>query len=598
MCGIYGYLGNKKVSKMLIGGLRKLEYRGYDSAGIAVVSDSGIVSIKRVGNLSELCSAYDKLLVERKESFEKNCGIGHTRWATHGAVTERNSHPHLSYDGKIAVVHNGTIENYEAIREKLKGKGIDCISDTDSEVIAHLIALNMEESEDLKYAVVNSVAELCGSWAIAVIHKSEKKIVAARKSSPLIIGSKNDEFFVSSDIPTLNNICTAVYLMKEDELCEITEKGPEFYSITGNELSRKTKNPISLSTYRKAENMAGFDSYMEKEICQIPLAIRETWREIESCTTDFKKLFDGIKRMVFIGCGTAFHAGMFGAQVYEGKLNIPCKSVVASEFVYSEPAIDENTLCFFISQSGETADTLQALRKAKCKGARTVAITNVENSSICFETENVIFTRAGEERAVASTKAYNAQLAALYAILSRIEKQSDKKTVTDAVFSIEQLVSKRDEIYEVANTLQKKESLFYIGRGLDYITAREGALKLKEISYLYCEALSGGELKHGTLALIHKGIKVIAIVTQRNIADKMKLAIEETKARGANVITISPFEGLRGVSDTFIKLPELTAEIMPQIAVVPLQLIAYATAKRFGYNPDMPRNLAKSVTVE
>lgn len=595
MCGIYGYKGKGCTAEVLFEGLKRLEYRGYDSAGIAVVTGKGISSLKRVGNLSELINAYNRLNDERKKDLGYGCGIGHTRWATHGGVTERNSHPHLSYDGKVAIVHNGIIENYESLKDELHANGIDCISDTDSEVIAHFIALYMEETGDFAKATVACIKKLEGSWAIAAISKTEDKIIAVKKGSPLVIGAKGKEFFVSSDIPTLNSVCSSVYLLGEDEMCEVSEDA-EFYSVR-DEVERIYKEPISLSGSEKKEKNTVNGSYMEKEILEIPYSLKATHAEIQTSHVRIQKLIEKTDHILFVGCGTAFHACMYGAQTFESRLNIPCKSVIASEFVYSHLALNEKTLCFFISQSGETADTLKALRKAKAYGAETVAVTNVENSSICFETENVIITRAGEERAVASTKAYNAQLAALSGILDKA-KPGRCSGVREIIAAIEEILTGRDEIYKIASVLRKNECLFYIGRGLDYITAREGALKLKEISYLYCEALSGGELKHGTLALIHKGVKVVAIATQRNTVDKMRLAIEETRARGAEVITVSTFESLRNVSDIFIKLPGLSDEAAPQAAVVPLQLLAYATARRFGYNPDMPRNLAKSVTVE
>lgn len=597
MCGIYGYTGKNDATGILLGGLKRLEYRGYDSAGIAL-SDSEIKTVKAVGRVSCL----EEKLTE-SPLYGATCGIGHTRWATHGAVTEENCHPHISFDGKIALVHNGTIENWREIKAFLLRKGIIPSGDTDSELLAHLIAVEYEK-DNLLEAVRKTLTKVKGSYALAVIAKGEREIVAARKNSPLIVGRKSDGTYLSSDIPALYG-CDEVYIMEENDIAVLYEGGALFYN-GGKNVIRKSEVPVGLN---EENGLAGHEYYMHKEIYDIPKAVSDTYRSLISEEEKIERICRSVEQcdeILFIGCGTAYHAGAVASYLFGKRLGKRTGSILASEFIYFTPNIGRNTLCFFVSQSGETADTLKALKIARDAGAKTVAVTNVRYSSICSSGGIDIYTLAGREVAVASTKAYSAQLTVFFAVLQRLLLKRKGKTdiknydaITQTEMRLRLTVAQADEeMRKFSRNFSQNENVFMIGRGTDYITACEGALKMKEISLIPCQALPAGELKHGTLSLIDEGVKVIAIVTQKAIRDKMPLAIAETKARGAEVTVISQFKELSEISDRFIELPCVAEETMPVFSIIPLQLLAFHSAVFLGHSPDKPRNLAKSVTVE
>jgi len=598
MCGIFGYVGIENASERVLYGLKELEYRGYDSAGIAAMSEGKISIVKSVGKISFL-----EELLEKSPLPYANVGIGHTRWATHGKVTEENCHPHLSFDGKIALVHNGVVENVAEIRAFLEKCGIYPVGQTDSELVSHLVALCY--NGDIHKALCDALERVNGSYAIAVICREENKIAVARKGSPLIVGKSKKAVYISSDIPALSQHCEQIFVLEDGESAVMDEKGIEFFSKE----TKISKESISCDVSDNSSGMGQYGYYMEKEIYEIPSAVADTYSGIskdKKTLWEIERAVNNCDKILFVGCGTAFHAAAAATYMYEKHLSVTCRSILASEFLYFPPVLTEKTLCIFVSQSGETADTVNALRYASQKGAYTVAVTNVRSSSICFYSNLTVYTAAQKETAVASTKAYSAQLTAFYVILQYLVR--DKRgcggikcydNITDIVFYIEQTLKSMEEVTKnAAKSFKKGEYAFFIGRGLDYVTAREGALKLKETSGIPCEALAAGELKHGTLALIEKGVKVFVVATQRAVRDKIALAIEETRARGAEVTVISQFSELKECADNFIALPDMCEEIMPVIAVIPLQMLALYTSVGFGLSPDKPRNLAKSVTVE
>lgn len=598
MCGIFGYTGRKNAVKAVYDGLEKLEYRGYDSAGIAVSEQGELKVVKSVGKVSALG---EKLKSEPKLSA--CCGIGHTRWATHGGVTEENCHPHLSFDGKVAIVHNGTLENWTEIRAFLERQGIFPSGETDSELIAHLIATELR-SKNLLDATTEALKRVRGSYALAVISSESGEIVAARKNSPLIIGKSRDGVYLSSDVPALYG-CEEIRIMQEGDVAVLYGKGAVFYN-GGKIVERKAESPEELI---EDSDKGDFDYYMHKEIYDIPRAVSDTYSGIiedEEKTERICRTIEDAEEIIFVGCGTAYHAGAAAAFEFEKRLRKRCRSVLASEFVCFPPIMGRNTLCFFISQSGETADTLKALEIARNFGARTVALTNVRNSSVCSRCGTDIYTRAGREVAVASTKAYSAQITAFFAILRRVIMRRNGQSLSKSYGGIKEAETNLRLLIAQSETFAKKlafrfsqnESVFFIGRGADYVTACEGALKLKETALIHCEALPAGELKHGTLSLIDKGVKVVAIATREEIRDKTSLAIAETNARGAEIIGISRFSDYAEICDEFIEIPDAPEEIMPVFSAIPLQLLAFHTSVALSHSPDKPRNLAKSVTVE
>ena len=608
MCGIVGYVGNKGAKSFLIDGLSKLEYRGYDSAGIAVLDGTSISLVKQKGRLSNLEGAL------KIQSSEGTIGIGHTRWATHGEPSDRNSHPHKSSKGDIAVVHNGIIENYLELRKWLISEGYEFFSETDTEVVPNLIHYYYEGN--LFEAVVKATKKLEGSYALGVVCGEEQdKLIAVRKDSPLIVGLGDGENFIASDIPAVIKYTRDVYLLDDNEFVVMDRNGVSVLSANGERID---KNIYKVTWSEDAAEKGGYDSFMLKEIHEQPKAIKDTISSRVSMENGVfffvfklsKQDLDNVDRVFIVACGTAYHAGLMGKTLIERMAKIPVEVDIASEFRYRNPLVTEKSLVIIVSQSGETADTLAALRDCNRIGARTLAITNVVGSTISREANDVIYTMAGPEIAVASTKAYTTQvvvmhLLALYfgRIKGTLEETEEKEIVRALLIlpdRIEKLLEEKENIEGIARLLAKEEDLFFLGRGMDYALALEGSLKLKEISYIHCEAYAGGELKHGTIALIEPGTKVIGLFTQGDLKDKMVSNMVEVKARGANIIGLG-YHGEeldKSVFDYEIRIPQISDIVAPVLAVVALQLLAYYTAKEKGCDIDKPRNLAKSVTVE
>lgn len=608
MCGIVGYVGNKNAQEVILQGLEKLEYRGYDSSGIAVNGNGHIEYKKLKGRLSVL----ENYLKEKP--LLGNVGIGHTRWATHGAPSDVNSHPHLNEKETIAVVHNGIIENYSVLKEELINKGYKFKSETDTEVVAHL--LDSLYDGDLLSTVFKAIEKLRGAYALGVISSNNPdELIAVRKESPLVVGVGNGESFIASDIPALLRYTKDVYFLENGDIVHLTKDNVKIYDKNKNEVKRDI---FTVDWDVEAASKGGYDHFMLKEIHEQPGAIKETLlrrlddngRIVLDDINLTKEDLDKISKVYIVACGTAYHAGLVGRYAIEKFAKIPVEPDVASEFRYREPFIDENTLLIAVSQSGETADTLAAIREAKNKGARILSITNVLGSSVARESHDVFYTWAGPEIAVASTKAYTTQLVALYMVA--LHMAIIKESITDDYYfeiiekmkelpeKVEEILKKSNEIKKIAEIIKDKNSAFYIGRGLDYQTSMEGALKLKEISYIHTEAFAAGELKHGTIALIEKETPVIAIASQDYLYEKMVSNIQEVKARGAYTIAIVK-EGLDeslNHADETIYIPEVDNILAPVLTVVPTQLLAYYTSVIKGNDVDKPRNLAKSVTVE
>ena len=608
MCGIVGYVGNKGAKSFLIDGLSKLEYRGYDSAGIAVLDGTSISLAKQKGRLSNLEGAL------KSKSSEGTIGIGHTRWATHGEPSDRNSHPHKSSKGDIAVVHNGIIENYLELRKWLISEGYEFFSETDTEVVPNLIHYYYEGN--LFEAVVKATKKLEGSYALGVVCGDEQdKLIAVRKDSPLIVGLGNGENFIASDIPAVIKYTRDVYLLDDNEFVVMDRNGVSILSANGERID---KNIYKVTWSEDAAEKGGYDSFMLKEIHEQPKAIKDTISSRVSIENgvffdDFKlskQDLDNVDRVFIVACGTAYHAGLMGKTLIERMAKIPVEVDIASEFRYRNPLVTEKSLVIIVSQSGETADTLAALRDCNRIGARTLAITNVVGSTISREANDVIYTMAGPEIAVASTKAYTTQVVVMHLLalyfgkIKGILEETKEKEIVRALLilpdRIEKLLEEKENIEDIARLLAKEEDLFFLGRGMDYALALEGSLKLKEISYIHCEAYAGGVLKHGTIALIEPGTKVIGLFTQGDLKDKMVSNMVEVKARGANIIGLG-YHGEeldKSVFDYEIRIPQISDIVAPVLAVVALQLLAYYTAKEKGCDIDKPRNLAKSVTVE
>lgn len=608
MCGIVGYIGNRKATDVLTQGLEKLEYRGYDSAGVAVIDGNKINVTKCKGRLKNLEEKLETMPIHG------TIGIGHTRWATHGEPSDRNSHPHVTAKGNIAVVHNGIIENYLEIREELANKGYSFVSETDTEVIPYLIDMYYEG--DLKEAVIKALKRMKGAFALGIICADEPdKLIAVRKDSPLIIGKGKGENFIASDIPAVINWTRDIYILENGEMAVVTKDEVNLMKFDGT--------PIEKEIYKVTWNIdeaqkGGYDHFMLKEIFEQPKALRDTLSprldESGKIKLDDIKLtkenIENINKVYIVACGTAYHAGLVGKALIEKYVNIPVLADIASEFRYNNPFIDEKTLMIVVSQSGETADTLAALRLAKEKGARTLAVCNVVGSSISREADDVFYTWAGPEIAVASTKAYTTQIVslALIALYMADKKGTIAKEEYENVLEelkllpekAERVLLSKSNIMKMAQAISKKDDVFYIGRGIDYYVSMEGSLKLKEVSYIHSEAMAAGELKHGTLALIEDGMPVIALATQDRLFDKMLSNIKEVKARGGYVIAIAK-EGnkeVEKVSDLTIYIPDAIDEVIGAISAIPLQLLAYFAAKERNCDIDKPKNLAKSVTVE
>lgn len=608
MCGIVGFVGRKEASPILVEGLSKLEYRGYDSAGVAILEDGEIKVKKYKGRLKNL----EENLNENP--LKGHIGIGHTRWATHGEPSDINSHPHSNGDVTISVVHNGIIENYIKLKEWLKTKGYTFCSDTDTEVIPNLV--DYYYKGDLFEAVTKATSKMEGSYAIGVISKEEPdKIVAVRKDSPLIVGVGEGEYFIASDIPAVLNHTREVYLLEDKEFVILTKDGVEIKTEDGEKIDKEIYH---VTWDVDAAEKGGYEDFMLKEIHEQPKAIKDTLtsRVLKDTKVQLddinltKEELENFDRVFIVACGTAYHAGLVGKTIIEKLAKIPVEVDIASEFRYRDTLITEKSLLIVVSQSGETADTLAVLRDAKKTGAKVIAITNVVGSSVSREAHHVLYTWAGPEIAVASTKAYETQLIAMYILgiyfgelkgtLNKEVSEELKEELLILPDKVKELLDKKDELQKYASKNYMDKDLFFLGRGLDYAVALEGSLKLKEISYIHSEAYAGGELKHGPIALIEKGTPVIALLTEDKLKDKMISNIREVVTRGARVLAIAN-EGDKDaeeVCDDVIYIPRTNSLLTPVLSVVPLQLISYYMAKQKGCDVDKPRNLAKSVTVE
>ncbi|ACA44808.1 glutamine--fructose-6-phosphate transaminase (isomerizing) [Clostridium botulinum] len=608
MCGIVGYVGFRKASDVIVDGLSKLEYRGYDSAGIAVNDGKEIEFQKYKGRLNVLSENLEN------KPMEGTIGIGHTRWATHGVPSDVNSHPHLNMDETIAVVHNGIIENYMEIKEWLASEGVKFKSETDTEVIAHLVDHYYEG--DLLQAVFKAIKKLRGAYALGVVCKDNpEQLVAVRKDSPLIVGIGENENFIASDVPAILKYTRDVYFLDNGEVVTLEKDEIKIYNEKEEEI---TKEPFHVMWDVEAASKGGYDHFMIKEINEQPNGIKETLvRRLDEngkIKLDDIKLtkedLDEINKVYIVACGTAYNAGITGRYAIERFAKIAVETDVASEFRYRNPFIDDKTLIIVVSQSGETADTLAVVREGKEKGARVLAITNVVGSSIAREADDVFYTWAGPEVAVASTKAYTTQLVALYMIA--LDMGIKRGTITEEFYNdiiselklipekVQKILDQHDDIKEIAKEIKDNEHAFYIGRGLDYNLSLEGSLKIKEISYMHAEAFAAGELKHGTIALIEENTPVVATMTQTDLFEKSISNIKEVKSRGAHVIAITQ-EGNKEaeqVADKVIYIPRTNDILQSIIAVVPHQLLAYYVAILKDRDVDKPRNLAKSVTVE
>lgn len=602
MCGIVGYIGSKNAVGLLLNGLESLEYRGYDSAGIAVFDGSKIDIAKEKGRLSGLREILEK------NPVSGNLGIGHTRWATHGVPSVKNSHPHTNADGTIAVVHNGIIENHEAIKKFLTEKGYTFKSETDTEVIPHLIDYYYDG--DLLAAVRKTAEKLDGSYAIGVIAAAEPdKIIAVRKDSPLIVGLAESGNFIASDIPAILSETRDVYLLNDGEFVTLTRNDVKICDIDGSPIKKEI---YKVQFSAQASQKEGYDHFMLKEIHEQPAAIRNTLRgrldKNLTLTLDNIKFSDKIRKLYIVACGTAYHAGLVGKKAIETLAKLPCEVCLASEFRYGNPLIDDSTAVLVVSQSGETADTLAVLRMAKKQGNTVYAITNVVGSSVAREADYVFYTYAGPEIAVASTKAYTTQLVAFYLfamyLAEKRETVSENKLtdIKNQLLDMDGIVSKiledDSDIKRLAEKLANEHDVYFLGRGLDYFIALEASLKLKEISYIHSDAYASGELKHGPIALIEDGTVVVSVCTDPDISNKLNSNVKEVTARGAYTVGFTSCLSDVSAYNEIIKLPQIDPMLAPLPAIIPLQLLAYYVCTAKGFDVDKPRNLAKSVTVE
>jgi glucosamine--fructose-6-phosphate aminotransferase (isomerizing) len=610
MCGIVGYIGPRKAVPILIESMEKLEYRGYDSAGLAIPGRDSLLVLKKEGGLSAL---KEKL---NGQGYDARAGIGHTRWATHGKPSDANAHPHTDCTGHFAVVHNGIIENYLSLKEWLQSEGGHTFcSQTDTEVLPHLVEHYYEG--DLVEAVLKAVPKLEGSFAMAVISAGEpEKLVAVRQDSPLVVGLGEGEYFLASDVPAVLKHTRSIYILNDGEVAVLEAGGIQVLDLKGNKVEKEV---TEIKWKAEEAEKCGYEHFMLKEIHEQPRALRDTLGGRISAdgagvvldeVTISPEEIRGLKKVFVTACGTAYHAGLVGKYVMERLVRLPVEVDIASEFRYRQPIIGPGTLVVIISQSGETADTLAALREAKRQGARVVAVTNVVGSSVAREADDVIYTWAGPEIAVASTKAYTTQLMSMYLLalhLAALRGTLEPGEIGALLAEMKNLAAKAQRVLdnsavirEFAGEIAAGRSLFYMGRGLDYAVAMEGSLKLKEVSYIHAEAYAAGELKHGTLALIEENVPVVALATQEALFDKMVSNIQEVNARGASVLALA-MEGLEEVekvAKSVVYIPKTHPLLAPVLTVIPLQLLAYYTAVARGCDVDKPRNLAKSVTVE
>ena len=609
MCGIVGYVGDKQAAKFLLEGLNKLEYRGYDSAGIAVYNDETdkIRVEKSVGRLAELEKKIDG-------NVPVGCiGIGHTRWATHGAPSDLNSHPHTDCTGDFAVVHNGIIENYLKLKHRLESKGYEFVSETDTEVIAHL--LDYYYDRDPLEAITKVMHRMEGSYALGIIFADHpEEMYAVRKDSPLIVGHTKDGSIIASDVPAVLKYTRDVVFIQNEEIVKLTEDKLEFYNIDEEVIEKETTH---IDWDVNAAEKGGYEHFMLKEMYEQPKAILDTFSpriKGNEVVIDELGMSDdeirAVKKIMIVACGSAYHAGVTGKYIFEGLTRIPVEVDTASEFRYRDPIIEDGTLLIVISQSGETADSLAAIREAHAKGGKVLGIVNVVGSSIAREADNVMYTWAGPEIAVATTKAYSCQLIAEYLLAMKFAHVRGK--ISDAELAdmiedmkelpaqVEMLLNNKKNIQKFANRYLAAKDIFYIGRGIDYAIAMEGSLKMKEISYVHSDAYAAGELKHGTISLVEDGTLVTAILTQENLYKKMISNMEEVKTRGAFVMAVTNVDNteVERNADYVMYIPKTNKYFTNTLAIIPLQLFGYYVAVGKGCDVDKPRNLAKSVTVE
>lgn len=613
MCGIVGYIGKQQAAPILLDGLSKLEYRGYDSAGICVFSKEGLAVAKTKGRLAAL-----RELTRDGATLAGTLGIGHTRWATHGAPSDRNSHPHISTDGKICVVHNGIIENYLSLREFLTGEGKRFISDTDTEVISNLLEYHYEREGDLLRAVRLTVEQMNGSYALGILCADRPGyMMAVKKDSPLIFGFGEGENFIASDVPAILKYTREVVYLNDGDMVEFTDDSVQFYNALGEAIE---KQPEHINWEMSAAEKGGYPDFMLKEIHEQPKALRNT---IHPRIKDGRVILDdlhlsaeylrGIRRIYIVACGSAYYVGCLGKYILEKICRIPVEPVLASEFRYAQPVLGDDSLVIIISQSGETADTLAALREANNLGARTLAIVNVVGSAVSKAAHDVIYTWAGPEIAVATTKAYSTQLAVIYLLamyigdllgtLNKTEYDEILKALQELPEQLTALLTPEylKRIEEIAGELYRHHDVFFIGRNLDSATCLEGSLKLKEIAYVHSEAYAAGELKHGPISLIEENTLVVAVATVPELFEKTMSNVKEVKARGANVLGLSTedfADEMRKSVNCCLLVPKTHPLLQPSLNIVPLQIFSYYMALARDCDVDKPRNLAKSVTVE
>lgn len=612
MCGIVGYIGTKKASPILINGLLKLEYRGYDSAGISTIEKNGLSIMKDKGRVKNLYN------LKGIDDLEGTIGIAHTRWATHGKPSKENSHPHMDNSNTFSVVHNGIIENYNELKKFLIENGYKFYSQTDTEIVPNLIHYyysKFENNEELKFlkAVKNACNDLKGSFALEIICKDyPDNMIVVRKDSPLVIGKGIEEKYISSDIPAILSFTRNFYLLEDFEFAYLSKNDAKFYDKDLNSIIKDTQ---TIEWNASSAEKDGFDDYMLKEIYEQPHAIRETigakLNDNSKCEFDELKLtkeyLKGLKKIYLVACGTAMHAGLVAKKMLEQLCEIPTEVDIASEFRYRNPIVDDKTLCIFISQSGETADTIAALKLSKEKGAKTLAISNVIGSSITREADYSIYTHAGPEIAVASTKAYTSQVVLLATLaiyfaetmeISKTEITTLKQDILELPKKIEETLNCAEQLKQFGHKIYQEKDVFFLGRGIDETVAKEAALKLKEISYIHADSYPAGELKHGPIALIENNVTVISIMADSKLVEKTVSNIQEVITRGAKTLVVTNQKIDDSMFDTVIHIPETNTFVSPILSIIPLQLLSYYISKEKGLDVDKPRNLAKSVTVE
>ena len=613
MCGIVGYTGREAAAPIVLNGLSKLEYRGYDSAGVAVFNEAenDIDIVKTKGRLKNLLEKTDS-----GKAMPGGCGIGHTRWATHGAPSEKNAHPHCSDDKMVVMVHNGIIENYQELKDHLTQKGYTFYSETDTEVAVKLIAYYYEKTDHNPLeSMSRALLRVRGSFALGIMFKDRPGVVyAARKDSPLIVGQNEGGAFIASDVPAILSYTRNVYYLDNMEMAELHEDSIRFFNMNGDEIE---KEMVNIKWDAEAAEKGGFEHFMMKEIHEQPKALKDTINTyVKDGKIDLSSVgispeeFAQYHRICIVACGSAYHTGFTSKYIFEGMARIPVDVDVASEFRYRNPILEDGALVIIISQSGETADSLAALRMAKERGVKTLGIVNVVGSSIAREADKVMYTWAGPEIAVATTKAYSAQLVAQYLLAIKFAQVRGKVTEAEVgemlrdlkklPDQVEMLLSHKEKIQKFANRFIVAKDIFFIGRGIDYAISMEGSLKLKEISYIHSEAYAAGELKHGTISLIEDGTPVVAVATQDALLKKTISNIVEVKTRGAFVMAVTN-EGnteIEKTADYVIYIPQTNAYFANSLAIIPLQLFSYYVAVGKGCDVDKPRNLAKSVTVE